>query len=534
MIREGPVSFDVVVRGGEVADGTGAPLRRADVAVRGDRIVAVGNVPPDPCPEIDATGAVVSPGFINVLSQAYESLQRDPRGLSDLYQGVTTEVFGEGYSLGPVEGRAVDIAKVDTTQSGVRHDWRRTNNFLEHMQESGVGPNLATFVGVDNLRTAFAGNDDRPLTPKELDAACSLLDEELSAGALGLGSALIYAPGMYTSTTELTAYAAVLARHDALYISHVRNEAEGLLKSVGELLAIAASTGTRAEVYHLKAAGRDNWPLMQDAIDLIEAARAAGSTVTANIYPYEAGATGLDACIPPSFHDGGPDALRARLVIPETRALVKATINERSPDWENLFRGSGPDGILLMGGQTSHLNGRTVAEVAAERGDSDPVDTLLDIVVEDPLMLAAFFEMTERNIHLALQRPWVSVCSDSEAWAAIPPFSETPTHPRAYGSFARVLGPYVRSSVLTLEDAVRRMTSLPAHNLGLLDRGVIKEGAFADLAVFEPDRIDDRATYANPHQYAVGMRHVLINGVAAMQHHEPTGALAGRALRRNT
>lgn len=528
------MSFDLVIRGGLVADGTGTPVRRADLAVKGDRIVVVGEVPPGNCPELDAAGAIVAPGFINVLSQAYESLQRDPRGLSDLYQGVTTEVFGEGYSLGPVEGRAREIAEGDTKRSGVRHNWRRMNDFLHHMSNARVGPNVASFVGVDNLRVAYAGYDNRPLTADELRGACALLDEELSSGALGLGSALIYAPGMYTSTEELTAYARVLAKHDALYISHIRNEADRLLESLDELLDIASETGVRAEVYHLKAAGRDNWPAMQTALDRIEEARASGSTITANIYPYEAGSTGLDACIPPSFHAGGPDELRANLTSPEFRADVKRAINGRGTDWENLYRGSGPDGILLMGGRTSLSYGRTLAAIAAERGDADPIDTMLDLVVEHPEMLAAYFEMTEHNIHLALRKPWVSICSDSEAWAAVPPFSDLPTHPRAYGSFARVLGPYVRSGILDLEEAVRRMTSLPAHNLRLSQRGILRKGAFADVAVFDPDQIEDRATYIDPHQYAAGMRHVVINGVVAMRNGEPTGALPGRALHRAT
>ncbi|MFJ5613870.1 amidohydrolase family protein [Streptomyces sp. NPDC093221] len=526
---------DLVVRGGLVADGTGAPLRRADVLVRGDRIVHVGEVPDTDVPEADAAGALVAPGFINVLSQAYESLQRDPRGLSDLYQGVTTEVFGEGYSLGPVEGRMRAIAKDYAERTHVRHEWPRINDFLNHMADAGVGPNVASFVGADNLRMAFAGQQDRPLTPDELAAARRLLDEELADGALGLGSALIYAPGMYASTDELTAFAEVLAEHDALYISHIRNESDSLLESLDELIGIAERSGARAEVYHLKAAGRDNWPLMASAIQRIEEARAGGLAVTANVYPYEAGATGLDACVPPRFHDGGPDALRGKLAHEDFRETVKEAIRAPGADWDNCYKSAGgADGILLLGGNTCEWNGMTLAQVATRRGDADPLDTLLDIVVADSQMIIALFEMTEENVRLALRSPWVSVCSDAEAWTASPPYTDAPTHPRAYGSFARVLGPYVRDGVLRIEDAVRRMTSLPARTLRLTDRGVIREGAFADLAIFEPDRVRDLATYSHPHQYADGMRHVIINGVVAFRGGKPTDELGGRALRRGT
>jgi N-acyl-D-amino-acid deacylase len=529
------VSNELVVRGGLVADGTGVPLRRADVLVRGDRIVAVGEVPGGGAAELDAEGAVVAPGFINVLSQAYESLQRDPRGLSDLCQGVTTEVFGEGYSLGPVEGRMAAIADDYGERTGVRHHWARTRDYLQYLEKTGVGLNVATFVGADNLRMAFAGHDDRALSADELDAACRRLADELADGALGLGSALIYAPGMYASTAELTAFARVLAKHDALYISHIRNESDLLMESVEELIGIASSSGARAEIYHLKAAGRDNWPLMRTAIERIEAARADGLSLTADIYPYEAGATGLDACIPPRFHDGGPDALRARLTRPDVREAVKDAIRTPGADWDNCYLSAGgAEGILLLGGTTSEWNGMTLAEAAAERAGADPLDALLDIVIEDSQMIIALFEMTEDNVRLALQQPWVSVCSDAEAWTAAPPFSDSPTHPRAYGSFARVLGRYVREGVLPLEDAVRRMTSLPAHTLRLPDRGEIREGAYADLAIFDSAKVQDVATYSDPHRYAEGMRHVVVNGVVAFRDGVPADALSGRALRRGT
>jgi N-acyl-D-amino-acid deacylase len=523
------MTIDLVLRGGMVVDGTGAPGYPADVGIDGDRIVAVGTVNATGDTELDASGCVVAPGFINVLSHAYGSLQKDPRGLSDLYQGVTTEIFGEGYSLGPVAGRLVEEKVPEYPTSGVRLKWPRLADFLSDMETGGVGPNVASFVGADNLRMIHAGAQNRPLTGDELRAACRLLDAELAAGALGVGSALIYAPGTYAPTDELVAYAEVVADHDALYVSHIRDEADRLLAALGEVVEIARRSGARAEVYHLKAIGRDNWPLMAEALDLVDRARAEGLRVTADLYPYEAGCTVLNACIPPAFHDGGVDALLRRLCDPATRAAVKAAIASPGGDWQNLYRGAGgAQGVLLLGGGAPEVAGRTLAEVC---GAADPMDTLLDLVRATPELLAAYFFVAEENIRLALRRPWVSICSDSEAPSAQPPFTEAPTHPRAYGSFARILGRYVHDGVLTLEDAVRRMTSLPAGNLRLVDRGTVHEGAFADLAVFEPGQVRDHATYRDPHRYATGVRHVLVNGRVAFRDGRPTGTLAGRALR---
>jgi N-acyl-D-amino-acid deacylase len=511
------VGAELVLRGGLVADGTGAGLRRADVLVHADRIVAVGAVPTADVTELDASGCVVAPGFINVLSHAYGTLQQDPRGLSDLYQGVTTEVFGEGWSLGPSAGRMTEFT--DAEFAGARP---RLGDFLRDMAAGGVGPNVASFVGAHNLRMIHAGMDRRPLTEAELDGACRLLDAELAAGALGVGSALMYAPGSYASTAELIAYGKVLARHDALYISHIRDESGRLLDAVEELITIAREASVRAEIYHLKACGQENWPLLADAIGLVERARADGLAVTADVYPYEASGTLLAACIPPRYHEGGEARLLARLASPSERTEIKAAIGAVGEDWENLYLGAGAAGILLD-------TGRTLADAA---GRADPVDTLLDLIAADPRQMAIYFEMTEENVRLALRYPWVSVCSDAGSIAAEPPFNAEPVHPRAFGSFARVLGRYVGDGVLPLTEAVRRMTSLPAGNLRLAGRGVIRAGAVADLAVFVPGEVADHATYRDPHRYAAGMRHVLINGQVAFRDGQPTGMLAGRALRR--
>ncbi len=521
------MSADLVLRGGSVLDGTGTAARRADVAIAGDRIEAIGDVRDADAPVLDAEGCVVAPGFINVLSHAYETLQLDPRGLSDIYQGITTEIFGEGRSMGPVTGRMTDLAAAEPPLFGMRTSWPRLDDFLTDL--SGTGLNIGSFVGAENLRMPFAGNEDRPLTDDELTAACALLDEELTAGALGVGSALIYAPGSYASTEELIAYARVLAKHDALYISHIRSESARLVESVDELIRIARETSARAEIYHLKASGQQNWPLMSTVLERIHQARAEGLGITADIYPYDAGSTFLSAFIPPRFHEGGE--LAARFGSPSIREEIKAAILDPRQDWENLYLGSGgAEGILLLGvGSASVRPGQTLAE--ASRGP-DPLDTLLDLVAAEPKLMVAEFTASEADTRRALKQPWVSVCTDSEAIAAEAPFTDTSTHPRTYGAFARVLGPWVREGVLPLEEAVRRMTSLPASNLRLVDRGVLRPGAFADVAVFDPAAVQDNATYLDPHRYADGMRHVLVNGQPALQDGKPTGVLAGRAVRR--
>ncbi|MFI1380664.1 amidohydrolase family protein [Embleya sp. NPDC020886] len=526
---------DLVIRGGTVVDGTGAPRKTADIAVSRGRIVHVGDIEPDGRFELDATGLVVAPGFVNILSHAYESLQQDARGLSDLYQGVTTEVFGEGYSLGPVVDRAVEIVDPTPREDGVRTAFPRLNDFLESLEANGVGPNVASFVGAHNLRAIRAGADERQLTDDELRSVCGILDEELAAGALGVGSSLLYAPGIYASTEELAAYAGVASAHGALYISHIRDEAAHLEKSVREVIDIARMSAGRVHVWHLKASGRDNWHRMAEAIRLIADAREEGMEISADLYPYEAGGTSLAACIPPWYFDGGEKALLKRIADPVGRAQIIADIRVPGGTWENIYLDAGgAEGVLLQGGRGANAEaaGKTLAQFSALRGYGDPLEALLDLVAEDPHTEALYFCMSEENIRLGLEQSWVSVCSDAEAASTEPPFSDSPTHPRAYGSFARVLGPYVRDGLLTLEEAVRRMTSLPADTLRLVGRGRVKAGEWADLAIFDPDAVQDHATYSEPHRYATGMHHVLVNGRFALRDGNPTGALAGRALRR--
>jgi N-acyl-D-amino-acid deacylase len=530
------MSQRLVIRGGTVADGSGGALRAGDVVVEGDHITGI--VPPGTAvtgDELDASGMVVAPGFINVLSHAHYSLQLDSRGLSDLRQGVTTVVFGEGWSLGPATEQMLGQAQRDAP-AGARGAWPRLAEALRTLEATGLALNVASFVGAHNLRELSAGDNDRPLTPAEKDQACGVLAEELADGALGVGSALIYPPGCFADTKELAAWCGVVAQHDGLYISHMRSEGTRLLESLDELTGLAETTGVRAEVYHLKAAGQDNWPKMQAALDRIEQARARGLQVTADIYPYTAGMTSLSACIPPRYHDGGTAALLERLADPGTRADIARDIVVDSGTWENLYLAAGgASGILLLGGleaaDAPHL-GRTLAQAAAAEG-IDPVELLLGLVAGAPHLLAAYFIIDEDNMRAALSRPWVAICSDSEAPASEGRFLATPTHPRAYGSFARVLGRYARDErLLSLPEAVRRMTALPAQTLRLDHRGRIAPGYLADIAVFDPDTVADYATYDAPHRYAGGVAHVIVNGVPQVRDGTFTGAAAGRALRR--
>jgi N-acyl-D-amino-acid deacylase len=531
----------LVLRGGAVVDGTGAPARRADVAVQGDRIVAVAELPDDvdahalDAQSLDATGLVVAPGFINVLSHAWGTLQLDPTGASDLLQGVTTEVFGEAFSLGPSDERTVEAMRPwGDMGRDVEVVFPRLSDGLDHLERRGVALNVASFVGGTNLRLLGAGFDDRPLTADELDRLCGIVDEELADGALGIGTALIYAPERFARTAELLELCKVIGRHGGTYISHLRSEGDQFLECLDELLMLGREGGCRAEVYHLKAAGRHNWHKMKLAIERIEQAREDGQPVAANMYPYTAGGTALAAAIPPRFHVGGPDALIARLADPEQRRAMAAEMRQPSDEFENLLLGAGGDGILFLDDleDGTKANGKRLSDLASEFG-LDDADALLEIVARDPGTGAAYFLMDENNVRLGLQQSWVSVGSDAGAHQAAPPFTDAATHPRAYGTFARVLGHYGRDEGLFgLTEGVRRMTSLPADNLGLVDRGRVVAGAFADLVVLDADTYVDNATFAEPHRYATGVRHVVVNGRVAVADGELTKETPGRRLRR--
>jgi N-acyl-D-amino-acid deacylase len=518
-----PTPYDFVLRGGTVYDGSGGAPRVADVGVRGDRIATIGDLDGATATlEVDARGLAVAPGFVNMLSWATESLLVDGRAMSDLKQGVTLEVFGEGVSMGPVNDRI--RSEMVATQSDIRYDvtWGTLGEYLEHLERRGVAPNVASFVGATTLRVHEVGFEDRRATPEELARMVELVHAAMREGALGVGSSLIYAPAFYADTAELVALARAAGEHDGLYITHMRSEGNRLLEAVDEVLTIAREAGVRAEIYHLKAAGRENWGKIDALVAKVEAARAAGVAIGADMYTYTAGATGLDAAMPPWVQAGGLAAWIERLRDPATRDRVLAEMREPTDAWENLLLAAGgAENVLLVGFKSEALKpltGRTLAEVAGARGKS-PEETAIDLVVEDGSRVGTiYFLMSEDNVRRQIALPWVAFGSDAEAPAPEGVFLGSNPHPRAYGTFARLLGRYVRDEgVISLAEAVRRLTSLPAENLRLVDRGRLAPGYFADLAVFDPGAIADRATYQQPHQYAVGMRHVFVNGVQVLK-----------------
>jgi N-acyl-D-amino-acid deacylase len=529
--------FDVLIRGGTVYDGTGAVGRRADVGIRGDRIAAVGDLAREKAKTVlDARGLAVAPGFVNMLSWATESLIADGRSQGDIRQGVTTEIFGEGSSMGPLTPEMKSRMRAE--QADVRFDveWTTLAEYLAYLERRGIAPNVASYIGAATVREYVIGQDDRAPTADEMERMRALVRREMADGALGIGSSLIYAPGFYARTEELIELCKAAAPYKGKYISHLRSEGDRLLEAVEELIRIGREAGVPAEIYHLKAAGESNWPKMESVIARVEAARAAGQAVTADMYTYTAGATGFTACLPPAAMDGGYEALFRRLGDPAERAKILAAMKAAPEGWENLCRAAGsPDRLLLVEFKTDALKpltGKTLAAVAAIRG-KDPEETILDLILEDRTRIGVvFFLMSEDNVRRQVRLPWVSFGSDAASMAPEGVFLRSSAHPRAYGNFARLLGRYVRDEKLvTLEEAVRRLAALPAANLGLADRGVLRRGAFADLVVFDPATVADRATYDNPHQYAVGMRHVLVNGVPVLRDGEHTGATPGRALK---
>ncbi|MBL8900730.1 MAG: D-aminoacylase [Planctomycetes bacterium] len=529
--------YDLVVRGGLLYDGSGGSPYRADIAVTGDRIAAIGNLEGAQAQRwIDAQGCAVAPGFINVLSWANESLLVDGRSLSDLRQGVTLEVLGEGESMGPLTEamRAEMLAR----QGDLRFEvpWTTLGEYLEHLEERGIATNVASFVGAATVRQHVLGSVDRAPSEAELAAMQQLVRDAMEEGALGVASALIYAPGAYAKTEELVALASAAQPYGGLYISHLRSEADRFLEALDELIEIAERAQVRAEVYHLKAAGEKNWPKLEAAIAKIEAARARGISITADMYLYTAGATGLDAAMPPWVQEGGFEAWRARLRDPALRARVELEMRTPSDAWESLLLAAGSaERVMLVGFRSEALKpltGKTLAEVAAARGVSVE-RCAMDLVVEDGSRVeAVYFLMSEENVRKQVRLPWMSFCSDAASLAPEGAFLRSNPHPRAYGNFARLLGHYVGDEYLVpLQEAIRRLTSFPADTLRLEQRGRVSVGAFADLVVFQPEAIRDHATFEQPHQLATGVRHVLVNGVPVLLEGEVTEARPGRFVR---
>ena len=530
--------YDVLIRNGTVFNGDGTAGMTADVAIRGDRIAAIGTVNGSAARTIDATGLAVTPGFINMLSWATESLLEDGRSQSDIRQGVTLEVMGEGWSMGPWNDAMKDEVKRINGDIEYDIEWTTLGEYLQHLEDRGVSTNVASFVGATTVRIHVIGYEDRPPNEAELEQMQALVAAAMEEGALGVGSSLIYAPAFFASTEELIALCEVAASYGGRYISHIRSEGEQLLEAVDELITIAREAGIGAEIYHLKAAGEDNWDKLESVILRIEAARAEGLDITADMYTYTAGATGLDAAMPPWVQEGGHEAWVERLRDPAVRARVLEEIRQPGDGWENLYHAAGdPDRLILLGFRNDALKpltGKTLGEVAAMRGTS-PEDTIIDLVIEDDSRVTtAYFLMSEDNIPRKIAQPWMAFGSDEQSLAPEGVFLESNPHPRAYGTFARLLGKYVRDEqVISLPEAIRRLTSFPADNLGIAERGRLQVGYFADITVFDPTAIRDHATFTEPHQYATGVRHVLVNGVPVLLDGEHTGATPGRFVRRS-
>jgi N-acyl-D-amino-acid deacylase len=532
---DGAAAFDVLIRGGLVYDGSGDAPKQADLAIRKDRIASVGNLAGATAKVvINAKGLAVAPGFINMLSWSTDSLVLDGRGQSEVRQGVTTQIMGEGESWGPVNAAIKKRMKADQGEIKYEIEWTTLADYLYFLQRKGISQNVASFVGATTIREYVLGLDNKKPTADELGQMRRLVEQEMRDGALGIASALEYAPAYYADTEELIEMCKVAAKYKGKYITHMRSQGERLLEGIDEVIRISREAKVPAEIYHFTAAGPRNWHKLDAAVSKIEAARREGIAITANMYPYTAGAAPLTACIPPWASEGGGVAMRRRLRDPDNRKRLVDDIKNKV-DWPNFYRLTGsPDKILLVAFRheaLKPLQGKTLAQIAAQRG-RDPVETLMDLLVEDEWPIdAVYFFHAEDNVRKLLPLPWISIGSDHAAQAPEGLFLKSLPHPRAYGTFARFLGKYVREEkLLSLEAAIRKLTSLPATNLGLDHRGLLGEGYFADLVVFDAKAIADRATYEKPHQYAVGMKHVYVNGVQVFRDGEHTGAKPGLAL----
>jgi N-acyl-D-amino-acid deacylase len=529
--------YDIVIRNGTLYDGSGSVPLVGDVAIQGDAIAAVGSLGRERGrTEIDGTGLAVAPGFINMLSWSTESLIADGRSQGDIRQGVTLEVMGEGESMGPLN----DAMKKELAerQGDIQYDiaWATLGEYLEYLVRRGVSPNVASFVGAATVRIYEMGYEDRAPTPDELERMRGLVRQAMEEGALGVASALIYAPGCYSKPDEMIELAKSSAESGGLYISHIRDEGNRILEAVDELIATARQAKCAAEIYHLKMSGRENWGKLGDAITRIEAARAGGLHITADMYTYTASSTGLDAAMPPWVQEGGHRAWVERLKDPAIRERVKHEMSMPSDAWENTYLAAGsPQNVLLVGFKNDALKpltGRTLAEVAALRAKS-PEETAIDLIIEDDSRVdVVYFTMSEENVRKQIVLPWVSFGSDGASMATEGVFLKSSTHPRAYGNFARLLGKYVREEkIIPLEEAIRRLTWLPARNLKLDRRGALKPGFLADVVVFDPGSVQDHATFDKPHQYSAGMVHVFVNGTPVLKDGEHTGAKPGRVVR---
>ena len=528
--------YDVLIRNGTIYDGTGAPPYSADLAISGDRLTTIGDLSDYSADmEIDADGLAVAPGFFNMLSHAHASLLTDGRAMSDILQGVTFEVLSE-ISLSPLNDTTAAIYGAMLQEEDLELSWRQLGEYLEVVEQSGVSPNFATFVSAATVRMNVLGMDDVDPNPEQLETMKAQVAKAMQDGALGLTTALIYAPATYAETEELIELAKVAGSYGGIYTAHMRSEANQFIESIDETLRIGREGNLPVKIHHLKAGGKPNWHKMDIAIEKIEALRKEGIPVTADMYTYVAGATGLDASMPTWVQAGGYEKWAERLRDPEIRAKVKAEMATNAQDWENLGYLAGPQGLILIGFKNEVLKekyaGKTLAEVAKLR-EQDPRDTIIDLVIEDGSRVGTvYFLMSDENVKKQIRQPWVMFGSDGDAPAAEGKTLEQGAHPRTYGNVARLLGKYVRDEkVISLEEAVRRLTLLPAQTLGISKRGRLVSGHFADVVIFDPEKIADHATFAKPHQYSTGLVHVLVNGVPVVAHGKHTGATPGRAIR---
>jgi N-acyl-D-amino-acid deacylase len=529
-------NFDLVIINGHIIDGTGSPWYSGDLGIRGGKIAAIGNLSAAPRKRtVDAAGKVVAPGFIDMLGQSELTILVDPRLPSKIYQGITSEITGEGGSIAPLNDAIIESDRSGFEHFKVTPDWRTFRQYFARLEKQGIGINLASYVGATQVRRMVLGDDDKQPTPAQLEQMRDFVREGMKDGAVGVSTSLEYTPAPYAKTEELIALAAEAGKLGGIYATHMRNESDSVLDSIDEALRIGREGHIPVEIWHLKVAGKDNWGHMPEVVAKINAARAAGADVSADTYAYTAWYNGFSAFIPPWAHDGGDVKLVERLKDPALRAGIRKDLQTPSKDWDNEWQEiPGPDAIMLGAVENSSLVpllGKRLSEIA-KLWNKDPMDTIFDLLIQDPSAEVAVFGMSQPDVTLALQQPWVAVDNDSEGTSPDGILGQSHPHPRAYGTFPRILAKYVREEkVLTLEDAIRKFTALPAQRMRLTDRGVLKAGMWADLVVFDPATVRDRATFDNPNQLSEGMEYVLVNGVPVLDQGKMTNALPGKVLR---
>jgi dihydroorotase/N-acyl-D-amino-acid deacylase len=535
--RAAAPEYNLIITNGTVVDGSGAKGFLADIAIKGGRIVKVGKLAGATATQtLDARGQIVAPGFIDMLGQSEQFLLIDPRGMSKVMMGVTTEITGEGESIAPVNDRILKEQEDFNRRYNLTVDWRTLGEYFNRLEKQGSGLNLGTFVGATQVREYVIGYDDRPPIPAELDQMKQLVADAMKDGALGVSTSLQYVPARFAKTDEIVELAKVAHQYGGIYITHQRSEANAIDDSMKEVFEIARRANIPAEIWHFKTAYKKNWGRMPEMLRRIETARRQGLKITADVYPYVAGSTSLSACLPPWALEGGTDKMVARLRDAETRKRLKSEISNDARDWENIYLGSGGPGGILIGAvvnrELESWQGKRLSEIAAAQ-NKDPLDALFDFIIADRGQTGAiFFMMQESDMQAALKSPFVSICTDSGARATDGPLAGSKSHPRGWGSYPRILGKYVRDEkLMPLELAVHKMTGLPAANVGLKERGLIRDGYFADITIFDPKTVIDRATFDEPNQYPVGINYVIVNGEIEVDNGKRTGALAGLPLR---